>query len=160
MEKSVSVRSSLAFCLCRGTWKRKKGGDATAVQSRAMSVSARARGQLEHAHYAYWRLNGEHCNAHTVDLDHAWWWSNFCGANEETRTCTCRSCRNVLSEQQVYNIACWLPFCLLGPVPGSRWESPMANGWRRLGTGKGWWRRNEHKAYGRWLPTMILPYKL
>ena len=37
-----------------------------------MSVSARARGQLEpsHAHYAHWRLNGEHSNEHTVDLDH------------------------------------------------------------------------------------------
>ena len=36
-----------------------------------MSVSARARGQLEpsHAHSAYCRLNGEHSNARTEDLD-------------------------------------------------------------------------------------------
>ena len=48
--------------------KKKERGDATAAQSRAMSVSARARGQLEpsHAHTWPWRLNGEHSNAHTV----------------------------------------------------------------------------------------------
>ena len=36
-----------------------------------MSVSARARGQLElsHAHSAFCRLNGEHSNARTEDLD-------------------------------------------------------------------------------------------
>ena len=51
--------------------KKKERGDATATQSRAMSVSARARGQLEpsHAHSAYCRLNGEHSNARTEDLD-------------------------------------------------------------------------------------------
>ena len=51
--------------------KKKERGDATATQSRAMSVSARARGQLEpsHAHSAYCRLNGEHSNACTEDLD-------------------------------------------------------------------------------------------
>ena len=51
--------------------KKKERGDATATQWRAMSVSARARGQLEpsHAHSAYCRLNGEHSNARTEDLD-------------------------------------------------------------------------------------------
>ena len=79
--------------------KKKERGDATAAQSRAMSVSARARGQLEpsHAHYAYWRLNGEHSNGHTVDLDH----DDDPTRNEQTTTC--RSCREVLSEQEVYH---------------------------------------------------------
>ena len=58
-----------------GSEKKESRGDATAAQSRAMSVSARARGQLEpsHAHFVamhIWRLNGEHSNANTVvDVD-------------------------------------------------------------------------------------------
>ena len=65
------------------------------------------------------------------------------------------------SIQKKFYIACWLPFCLLGLVPGSGWESRLAyqqlavdvnspwlmNGWRRLGTGKSWWRRKSTKKH-------------
>ena len=46
-----------------------------------------------------WRLNGEHMhsNAHTVDLDHDE--DRYPTRNEQTTTC--RSCREVLSEQEV-----------------------------------------------------------
>ena len=93
------------------------GGDVTAAQTRAMSVSARARGQLElkisHAHSAYWRLNGEHSNTHT-DLAWSRWWSNAQTSWPEV----------AVSKKF---IACWLPFCLLEPVPGSGWESRLAS---------------------------------
>ena len=74
-----------------------------------MSVSARARGQLElsHAHSAYCRLNGEHSNART-DTRRPWCWSWW-------------SCREVLSEQQVL----YLFFCVcdfVGLEPSGTWS--------------------------------------
>ena len=200
---SLSVRSEIVWCrrfrirdpaaklrftnACKGwnqSWlvlggseKERKGGggDATATQWRAMSVSARARGQLElsHAHSAYCRLNGEHSNAHTEDLDvdhdevaEKFWVSNkfyffylwFCRTWSKRYLITSQTrvkrvsrihhrtiliglaVRNRLllsfssssyflsfSIQKKFYIACWLPFCLFGRVPGSGWESRLAS---------------------------------
>ena len=112
-----------------------------------MSVSARARGQLEpsHAHYTHWRLNGEHSNAHR----RPWSCMMIQRANEQARTC--RSCREVLSEQEVYRLLASVFFVGTGPwqwlrVAASSWcQQPMTNGWRQLGTGKGLWRRKSTK---------------
>ena len=70
-------------------------------------------------------------------------------ANEQARTC--RSCREVLSEQEVYRLLASVLFVGTGPwqwlrVAASSWcQQPMTNGWRQLGTGKGWWRRKSTK---------------
>ena len=70
-------------------------------------------------------------------------------ANEQARTC--RSCREVLSEQEVYRLLASVLFGGTGPwqwlrVAASSWcQQPMTNGWRQLGTGKGWWRRKSTK---------------
>ena len=112
-----------------------------------MSVSARARGQLEpsHAHFTHWRLNGEHSNARR----RPWSCMMFQRANEQARTC--RSCREVLSEQEVYRLLACVLFVGTGPwqwlrVAASSWcQQLMTNGWRQLGTGKDWWRRKSTK---------------
>ena len=157
--------------------KKKERGDATATQSRAMSVSARARGQLElsHAHSAYCRLNGEHSNARTEDLDvdhdevaEKFWVSNkfyiffffflwFCRTWTKRYLITSQTrvkrvsrihhriiliglaARNRLLlsfssssyflsfsiQKKFYRLL--VPFCLLGLVPGSGWESRLAS---------------------------------
>ena len=156
--------------------KKKERGDATATQSRAMSVSARARGQLELSHAHYCRLNGEHSNARTEDPDHdevaeKFWVSNkfyyllffviLSDLNQAVpnhladaqsnalvgyTTGPSSSARNRLSlslllsfssSSQSYflsfsihkksYISRWLPFCLLGLVPGRGWESRLAS---------------------------------
>ena len=158
--------------------KKKERGDATATQSRAMSVSARARGQLElsHAHSAYCRLNGEHSNARTEDVDvddhdevaEKFWVSNkfyiffffcdFVGLELSGTWSPRRRESNALvgyttgpsssgwrpaigfffhsllrltsflsQYKKKFYIACWLPFCLLGLVSGSGWESRLAS---------------------------------
>ena len=80
-----------------GSEKERKGGrnGRTIACDVCLSPGPRAAWALEpsHAHYAHWpwRLNGEHSNAHTVDLDH----DDDPRRNEQTTTC--RSCRKVLS---------------------------------------------------------------
>ena len=70
-------------------------------------------------------------------------------ANEQARTC--RSCREVLSEQEVYRLLASVLFVGTGPwqwlrVAASSWcQQPMTNGWRQLETGKGWWQRKSTK---------------
>ena len=84
-----------------GSEKKERGTQRPHNRVRCLS-QPRARGQLEpsHAHCANWRLNGEHKNAHTIDLDHV-------RDDDPTRKRADQNLQNLkkgLSDQEVYRL--------------------------------------------------------
>ena len=118
--------------------------EATAAQSRAMSVSARARGQLEpsHAYCANWRLCGEHSKKNTVDLDHDDDPTpKRADQNLQKLQRMCERARSLSPAD--FRFVCWDQAMTVvenhvSPAASSWCQQPMTNGWRQLGTGKGW----------------------